>query len=114
LHGAIASDDAADEAPDETARVPARSDVSDIIELGMLGESVKQLQEDMRGLRLALDIQSQTLTATLQVSLQKAADVIGQNLAVQDRRIDNLTNVLKEHIEETAKTLARIEAKLPG
>ncbi len=39
--------------------------------------------------------------------------MIGEHLAAQDRRIDNLTNVLKEHIEETGKTLARIEAKLP-
>jgi uncharacterized membrane-anchored protein YhcB (DUF1043 family) len=90
------------------------------IELGMLGENVKKLQEDMRGVKLAIDMQSQTLatqfgmmSATLQAGLQQAAQVIGQHLAVQDRRLDNLTNVLKEHIEQTAQTLARIEAKLP-
>jgi uncharacterized membrane-anchored protein YhcB (DUF1043 family) len=89
------------------------------IELGLLGENVKKLQEDMRSVKLAIELQGQTLasqfgmtSATLQTGLQQAAMVIGQHLAVQDRRLENLTNVLKEHIEKTAQTLARIEAKL--
>jgi uncharacterized membrane-anchored protein YhcB (DUF1043 family) len=89
------------------------------IELGLLGENVKKLQEDMRSVKLAIDLQGQTLasqfgmtSAILQTGLQQTAMVVGQHLAVQDRRLENLTNGLKEHIEKTAQTLARIEAKL--
>jgi predicted NBD/HSP70 family sugar kinase len=94
--------------------------VSDTVELGLLGENVKKLQEDIRALKLAVDLQGRTLPAQLQAGLQEAAQVIGEHLAVQDRRIDNLTNVLAEHITDTGKrfdridqALARIEAKLP-
>ena len=80
--------------------------MSDTVELG---ENVRKLQEDVRGIKIAID----PLGAQFQAGLQQAAIVIGEHLAVQDRRIDSLTNVLKEHIEETSKTLARIEAKLP-
>lgn len=94
--------------------------MSDTVELGLLGENVKKLQEDIRALKLAVDLQGRTLPAQLQAGLQEAAHVIGEHLAVQDRRIDNLTNVLAEHIADTGKrfdridqALARIEAKLP-
>jgi hypothetical protein len=93
--------------------------MSDAVDLRLLGENVRKLQEEVRGIKLALDMQSQTLaaqfgtiTATLQAGLQQAAQVIGQHLAMQDLRIDSLTNVLREHIEETGKTLARMDRAL--
>jgi hypothetical protein len=94
--------------------------VSDVLDIRLLGEQVKRLQEDVRGLKLTVELQGQTLAAQFQTGFQQVAEVIGKHLAVQDRRLDNLTNVLAEHIKDTAtrfdrldETLARIEARFP-
>jgi hypothetical protein len=82
--------------------------MSDVLDIRLLGEQVKRLQEDVRDPKLAVELQGQTLAARFQTGFQQVAAVIGKHLAVMDRRIDNLVNVIREQSD----VLRLIEAKL--
>jgi hypothetical protein len=91
----------------------------DAIDLRLLGEAVKRLQEDMRGVKedlrgvkLAIEVQGRTLAAQFQSGLQEAAQVIGSHLATTERRIENLVNVLHEDITDTTKRFDTIDNAL--
>jgi hypothetical protein len=82
--------------------------MSETVDIRLLGEHVRRLQEQLRGLQVTLDALGPGLAAQFQAGLQQTGQVLGQHLAVMDRRIDNLVNVAREQSE----TLGRIEAKL--
>lgn len=85
--------------------------------VALLVEQVKELQEDvqsirssMDAMRLSLDVMSRSIVTQFQTGLEEMAGMIGEHLAVQGRRIDDVVNL--NLLREQGETLARIENKL--